>query len=145
MPEEAALHAELYRLLPDVRYIEATADDAVVSFSLKGAALPAMLDDAAQMMGPRVKNAGETAAGIAAAVRGGRRAALFTGRGALSFAETRDEAVYGKLILEKNAAAYLTAELFGGARPLPLLGSYLQHQNYVKNYSKRNTEYNTAG
>jgi L-fuculose-phosphate aldolase len=137
MPEEARLHEEIYRLRPDAGFIESTADDAVVSFSLKDTALPSMLDDTAQMMGAAVNNAGDSAAGIIAAIKGGKRACIFRGRGALSFAETKDEAVAGRLILEKNAAAYLCAELFGGAKPIPALECYLQQTTYKNNYSKR--------
>jgi L-fuculose-phosphate aldolase len=137
MPEEARLHEEIYRLRPDTNFIEATADDAVASFSRKGSALLSMLDDSAQMMGHAVNNAGDSPAGIAAAIRGGKRACLFAGRGGLSFAETQDEAIAGKLILEKNAAAFLCAELFGGARPIPALECYLQHTAYKNKYSKK--------
>jgi L-fuculose-phosphate aldolase len=137
MPEEARLHEEIYRLRPDANFIESTADDAVVSFSLKGDPLPSMLDDTAQMMGAAVNGAGDSPAGIAAAIRGGKRACLFAGRGGLSFAETQDEAYAGRLILEKNAAAFLCAELFGGAKPIPALECYLQHASYKNKYSKK--------
>jgi L-fuculose-phosphate aldolase len=136
MPEEARLHEEIYRLRPDANFIEATADDAVVSFSLKNTALLSVLDDTAQMMGPAVNSAGNSPAGIVAAIKGGRRACLFTGRGGLSFAETKDEAVAGKLILEKNAAAFLCAELFGGAKPIPALECWFLHTVYKNKYSK---------
>jgi L-fuculose-phosphate aldolase len=137
MPEEARLHEEIYRLRPDANFIESTADDAVVSFSLKNTALPSMLDDTAQMMGSAVNNAGDAPAGIVSAIKGGKRACLFTGRGGLSFAETKDEAVAGKLILEKNAAAYLCAELFGGVKPISAFECYLQHTTYKNKYSKK--------
>ena len=137
MPEEARLHEEIYRLRPDASFIEATADDAVVSFSLKNTPLLSMLDDTAQMMGSAVNNAGDSPSGIVAAIKGGKRACLFTGRGGLSFAGTKDEAVAGKLILEKNAAAYLCAELFGGAKPISAFECFLQHTAYMKKYSKK--------
>ncbi len=137
MPEEARLHEEVYRLRPDITYIESTADDAVVSFSLKREPLFSMLDDTAQMMGVDVKNAGDASSSIAAAIKGGKRAVLFAGRGGLSFAGTKDEAAAGRLILEKNAAAALCSELFGGARPISAFDCRLQHMNYLKKYSKR--------
>jgi L-fuculose-phosphate aldolase len=137
MPEEARLHEEIYRLRPDTGFIEATADDAIVSFSLKNSALPSMLDDTAQMMGAAVNNAGSSPAGIVGAIKGGKRACLFAGRGGLSFAETQDEAYAGRLILEKNAAAFLCAELFGGAKPIPALECYLQHASYKNRYAKK--------
>ncbi len=136
MPEEARLHEEVYRLRPDVTYIESTADDAVVSFSLKKEPLFSMLDDTAQMMGVNIKNAGSAVSGIAAAIKGGKRAVLFSGRGGLSFAGTKDEAVSGRLILEKNAAAALCAGLFGDVRPMSAFDCRLQHMNYLKKYSK---------
>jgi L-fuculose-phosphate aldolase len=136
MPEEARLHWEIYRLRPDAAYIEASCDDAVTSYSLKNAPLNAMLDDFAMMMGASVKCAADVS-GIASAIKSKRAAVLITGRGGLSFAATHDDAVAGKLLLEKNAAAALTATLFGEAKPMSALHCAVLRAAYLKSYSKK--------
>lgn len=136
MSEEAKLHEEIYRARPDINFIEASSDDAIVTLSLKGEPVLPMLDDFAQIMGYSVRNAGGVGE-IADALKGKRLGVIIAGRGALFMAGTKFDAHTAKLVTEKCAAAMLASRLFGKTEPLAMWKCLIMHRNYVLNYSKK--------
>ena len=104
--------------------------------------LPPVLDDMAQIVGPRahVENASDIAAigrrmkrGFALIVRG----EAGSPSGALTVGRSMEQAFTAALVLEKSARVYKLANKLGGVKPLGAVESALMHLIYTKKYSRR--------
>jgi len=107
-------------------------DDFVMAVSTWGKALPAYLDDFAQLIGPEARCVMASAAAAKRALKG-RNAVLLTNEGAICVAGSEDDAEAVSMILEKNAAAALYVYK---AKPLGTIDANLQRLIYLKKYSR---------
>jgi len=100
-----------------------------VAWSRRGRSLVALLDDLAQLAGPRVPVAMTLPRRL-----GSRKALLVVGQGAL-VSGTDAEAL--AMVIEKACRAALGAEGLGGPRPFPAWEAWAMHLVYQNSYSKQ--------
>lgn len=136
-PVQAELHRDIYTNRKEINYIIENTDPAVVAVSALGKALKPMVDDFAQIVGPKVKNA--TAATCAKALKK-RNAVLLKGTGALCCGAVESDAEAVDMIMSKNCLAYLGASVFGKPKPIGAVDSHLMRFVYLKKYSKKASE-----
>lgn len=102
-------------------------------YSRLGKALPAYIDDFAQIIGPNARIS--SGADVTAAMHklAGRNAVLVRGYGALCVGKTADDAEAAAMILSKNAAAAMYVR---NTKPISLADAELQRLVYLKKYSR---------
>ena len=97
--------------------------------------IPPVLDDSAQIIGPKLRTASVRTAGRvlkssnACLLRGSEAGVLCVGRSLM-------QAQAAALIAEKSVRVYEAAERLGGARPLSALAAHILHYGYEKKYSR---------
>ena len=102
-----------------------------------GRVIPPVLDDSAQIVGPRLWVAEGRAVGRvlrrsnACLLRGGTPGVIAVGRSLM-------QAMAVALIAEKSARVYEEARKLGGARPLSPVAAHILHLGYEKSYSRLN-------
>ena len=99
--------------------------------------LPAVLDDFAQIVGPRIRTAKSDAEQDVLAALKGRNACLIPGGASIATGRTPDEAYTGALVLEKGAKAYIESTVLGGAIKIGGFDAALMRFEYKKKYSKK--------
>ncbi|MEA4969027.1 MAG: class II aldolase/adducin family protein [Candidatus Pelethousia sp.] len=140
----ATLHAAIYRAYPAFAGIMHLSSE-VLREAMEGtSALPAVLDDFAQLAGGDMKACGalspaDPQSAIRAAVRGlkGRNCVYIRGLGAIGCAATAEDCGAVLALSEKNALAYLNARASGPVDALPWLDRKLMRLIYTRKYSKR--------
>jgi len=101
-----------------------------VAFSRQKKALPAVLDDLAQLIGPSVPVIDEAPKVL-------KKNCLFVrGEGALFAFSDRYEAEAAAMVLEKSCRAAMAGALLGSISTIPLLEALLMRAVYLKKYSK---------
>lgn len=111
------------------------APDYCVRAAGAGRVIPPVLDDSAQIVGPRLRVATAATVGRvlkknnACLIRGGSPGVLCVGRSLM-------QAAAAALIAEKSARVYEEARRLGGAKPLNPFTANLLHFGYEKKYSR---------
>jgi L-fuculose-phosphate aldolase len=142
------LHRALYASRKDVNCIIHTVSPWVLASSMAGLSVPAMLDDAAQIIGVsarvyapppgfgsgRVKRYMYTKKFLRA-IRG-RDAVLLKDSGALCAGSDAAEAFAVCRILEKNCRCFIESSIIGGGRALAFFEAAKMRRIYKRSYSK---------
>ena len=132
---EAAVHEAAYLRHPSFGSILPADDADTIALSRANIAARPLLDDFAQLVGTRMKTvfgaAGETADALERS-----SAVLVAGCGALCCGADRGEAEAVRMIVAKNATAYLWSALVGEVRPISRLDSLLMRVVYQRRYSR---------
>lgn len=101
-----------------------------------GRVIPPVLDDSAQIVGPRLRVAGDAAA-LGRVIKGNNACLLRGGMpGVLCVGRSLMQAEAAALIAEKSARVYEEARKLGGAKPLGPFTAALLHLGYEKKYSR---------
>lgn len=151
LPLAAAIHGEIYKNSAACYIVQETASP-VTAFCRLEEALPAYLDDLAQIAGCSLRFSGAFPETVGKAVRG-RNAVFIRGAGALCTGKTADDVEAVRMILKKGCEAGLLArawnscleegrdgsEVFDGNLCLPLgeADARLQRLIYIRKYSKK--------
>ena len=129
------LHKLLYSSLPSTGCIIHAVSSWVLSSSIAGNNVPAMLDDSAQIVGVSTKVFSHlTANKLLYKVRG-RSAVLLKDSGALCFSSDSNDALAVCRILEKNCQCFITAKILRGKK-LKYFEALRLRQLYKNSYSK---------
>ena len=103
-----------------------------------GRVIPPVLDDSAQIVGPKLRWASsQNPAAVRRILKGNNACLLREGEpGVLCVGRSLMQAAAAALIAEKSARVYEEAKALGGARPLSPLTAHLMHFAYEKKYSR---------
>ncbi len=112
----------------------------VDAVSKKGVAIPAVLDDMAQIVGPTCKIAKKKdVRSILRALRG-RNSCLLKGEGCVTTGRTMDEAFTCVMVLDKASKCFVAGSVLGGNKIINIFEAKLMQIVYKKKYSKINQE-----
>jgi L-fuculose-phosphate aldolase len=109
-------------------------------------AVPPVLDDMAQLIGPTVRVADYHRSSTSMMERDalkalrGRMACLLANHGAVCLGRDLDEAVVVSQVLEKACRAFIEAEFLGGAKSINRIEAYLMHRYYLRKYSRKDKD-----
>ena len=132
-----ALHLAIYAHREDVNAIVMNHAPFCVGIAKKLNAVPATLDDMAQIIGPTAKvSPSEDATDILRTLTG-RNACLVRNGGVIATGRTLDEAFTGSLVLEKGALCYVGSAIIGKPVKIGLFDAVLMRQVYKLKYSKK--------
>lgn len=136
LPEDAAIHQEIYESNQKINYILHTDTAYTHSISCAERILYPLVDDFAQLVGTSVRNVTKASPLKTTALK--KSSAVFIkNSGALCCGNTKGDALAVSMILEKNSKAYTAGVLFGGTKPISLLDRNLMRFVYLKKYSKQ--------
>jgi hypothetical protein len=113
-------------------------------------AIPAVLDDMAQIIGSEAKVVKDQAKAVTKALADASAVLVENGRDdamsgkVIVAGRNLYEAYTGLLVLEKSAEIVLKSTVIGGARNLSRLNTAIQHSKYLKVYSVTEKEYEDA-
>lgn len=132
-----ALHLAIYAHREDVNAIVMNHAPFCVGIAKKLNAVPATLDDMAQIIGPTAKvSPSEDATDILRTLTG-RNACLVRNGGVIATGRTLDEAFTGSLVLEKGALCYVGSAIIGKPVKIGLFDAVLMRLVYKLKYSKK--------
>ena len=140
---ERNLHLEIYNTL---KGIHAVVHNHASNSSTVAAArreVPPILDDFAQIIGPRVNVADYALPGTKKLVRKtikalkGSNAVLLANHGAICIGRDIEEAILCCQVLEKACKSLIEAEFLGGAKEINKFEAWIMHQYYLRKYSKQ--------
>lgn len=133
---EAALHEAIYAKRPDVHSIVPAVGQDMLTLARGLLAVKPMLDDFAQIVGPAMRIAHGSPEDIADAL-GSTAAVTVEGRGALCCGPNHADAEAVRMIVEKNARAYLWSALLGPVKPIRWVDTQLMRAVYLRKYSRQ--------
>lgn len=139
---EYKLHAEVYRRRKEIQAVIHTHQMSATTLAAARCALPAIIDDMAQIIGPSVRVTRYTWSGTSKFARQavkamrGRQAVLLANHGAVCAGRSLEEAFVVAEVLEKASRAFIEAEFLGGAKPIASWRAGLMHQAFLKKYSR---------
>ena len=143
IPDSADLHWAIYKKRDDVNYIRHTKEENVVAMSRKGNTMKPLLDDLAQLCGPKIKTAIfnpnetlNTGQKVAKAL-GKNNAVLIKDNGAICVAGNEYDAEAVELVMEKGCKTAVGAELYAGVKPISTLDANIMRIVYKLKYSKK--------
>jgi L-fuculose-phosphate aldolase len=105
--------------------------------------VPPILDDLAQIVGPRVRVADYALPGTKKLVRKtikalkGCNAVLLANHGAICIGRDIEQAILCCQVLEKACKSLIEAEFLGGAKEINRFEAWIMHQYYLRRYSKQ--------
>lgn len=137
VPDEAVLHAEIYKS-GNVAYIIHSTDQEVVEASGTGRALKPLLDDLVQIVGVNiktVKNGLLNPKAIAGELKN-KNAVLLENEGALCTGKTESDAKAAAMILRKGCAGDLYATALNKTDCISTVDAHIQRIIYKSKYSK---------
>lgn len=143
IPPEAEIHRLIYVRRRHIRAIVHETSPDVVAVSRRGRAVPPMVDDFAQIIGPAARCVPGGAlspsaiGGQAARLLRGNYAVMLQGNGALCAAPNPGDAAAAAQVLAKNCTAVLAAHVCGGGHTIPWTEAWLLRAAYLLTYSKR--------
>lgn len=137
MPYEAQIHSEIYQKRSDINFISQNTGSGLVAISHKGHSLKPLLDDFAQIVGVSVKCAKLMKPDVIEKALKGRLGVLIPGAGALCLASSEYDLEAVEMVMEKNAFAQISQNLFGGGKAINKFECILMHFVYTKSYAKR--------
>lgn len=140
---EMGLHIAIYQNRPEIMAIVHTHQLYASTVAAARKAVPPILDDMAQIIGPGVRvtryahsNTEEINRRAVQALQG-RMAVLLANHGAVCLGRTLNEAFTVTQVLEKSCQVFIQAQAFGGAKSLKRREAAQMHQFYLNNYSKK--------
>jgi len=139
LPEEAAVHAAVYRKFGGVDCIMHVFNRDIAAVGAKGRTILPRIDDFAQIAGVNVRCVKTGSMKPAQIVRklSGRNAVLLQGNGALCTGKEQGDAEAVRLILLKSCRAELYAACVPCSGALGSADAFLQRLIYVRKYSKQ--------
>jgi|LSQX01.2.fsa_nt_gb L-ribulose-5-phosphate 4-epimerase len=148
LKKETPLLYELFASSRDLSAVMQTRPRYSVQAANEGRDLPPVLDDMAQIVGPKARVCAEAdEARIIAAFKKGNgcllKAKEEVASSALAVGRSPGEAFAATLILEKSAQAFIESRCLGGAKPLNCLIAWAMHKQYNLVYSKMDRQSET--
>jgi L-fuculose-phosphate aldolase len=140
LPVELQWHAAVYARCPGIRALIHSQAPCTLTASKTGQPLMPLLDDFAQIIGPRascVNPLRKDAPRVLGQALTRRGAVVLKECGALCAGEGLEDASAAAYVCEKNAKAWIEASFLGGVRRLSRFDSYLMHWYYRFKYSKQ--------
>ncbi|MDR2266340.1 MAG: class II aldolase/adducin family protein [Christensenellaceae bacterium] len=134
------LHAKIYHARSDINAIITNHAPHCVGLSLTESKFPAVLDDVAQIIGPRVYVAPSSEIKSVLKCLKGHGACIVKNECVVATGRTVDEAHTAALVLEKGARAYIEGSVLGGAKKIPYFEAKLMRFVYKTKYSKADQE-----
>lgn len=140
---EKGLHLEVYRRRKEINAVIHVHSPHAATMAAARKALPPILDDIAQLIGPGVRVADYALPSTGKIVRKtmralkGRMAALMANHGAICLGRDLEEAYLCCQVLEKGCKAYIEAEFLGGAKGISYFEAALMHQFFLRKYSRQ--------
>ncbi len=130
-----ALHFAIYNKRNDINAIICTASPHAQCVGKTGVAIPAVLDDIAQIVGPTTKVAKSAGHKEVLSALKGRNGCIIKDGEAVCIGRTLDEAYTASLVLEKGAKVFIEASVLGEIKSIAYLEAMLMHYIYKKKYS----------
>ena len=137
LPPEAAVHAAIYRSRRDDNYVNQSVGETLLAAAAAKIDLLPMLDDFAQIEGRYAYCSKSAAPDDIVRALGKRAGVLVPNVGALCCGASESEANAVQLVMEKNAYAQITAELYGAPRTLSFFDCLIMRTVYKLSYSKK--------
>lgn len=140
IPRTAMVHAEIYKS-SDVTCIKHLSGNEVVGYSVTGNSINPMLDDFAQIAGPKIKCAKwdgskSGAKEIAKAVKG-KNLVLIQGQGAICTGTKESDLEAVELVVSKECHTQVASVFFGKGESLSPVDCNIMRVIYVTKYSKK--------
>ncbi len=136
---EYLLHASVYTAKEDVNAICHVHPKWVAPVAKAGATIPTVLDDMAQIVGPKCKTASNDIKSILCKLKG-CNSCLIKDDGCITTGRTLDEAYTCVLVLDKAAHCYVSSAVIGKNKTINIIEAKLMQIIYKKKYSKANQE-----
>lgn len=138
LTEEQRIYREIYAARPDIGGIIHSVTPSILAYSALNQPLATYLDDFAQINGVEMKCAAINNEDVVAGL-GANHGVLLSNNGALCCGRNLYDAEALSIVSEKNARAYLVAQLFSEQmlNPVPAEECEKMRQFYLESYSKR--------
>ena len=136
---EYSLHASIYAVKEDVNAICHVHPKWVAPVAKAGATIPTVLDDMAQIVGPKCKTANNDIPSILANLKG-CNSCLIKDDGCITTGRSLDEAYTCVLVLDKAAHCFVASAVIGKNVTINFFEAKLMQIIYKKKYSKANQE-----
>lgn len=136
---EYKLHAQIYTLRDDINAICHVHPKWVAPVAKAGATIPTVLDDMAQIVGPKCKTAKNTIEDIVANLKG-VNSCLIKDDGCITSGRTMSEAFTCIMVLDKASHCFVSSAVIGKNVTINFLEAKLMQIIYKKKYSKVNQE-----
>jgi len=136
---EYLLHASVYTAKEDVNAICHVHPKWVAPVAKAGATIPTVLDDMAQIVGPKCKTASNDIKSILCKLKG-CNSCLIKDDGCITTGRSLDEAYTCVLVLDKAAHCYVSSAVIGKNKTINIFEAKLMQFIYKKKYSKANQE-----
>lgn len=145
IPSEADMHLSIYKNRQDINYIIHSDDEATFAASkIVKRKLKPLIDDFAQIAGVTVRNVEfnpndtiKTSKNVVKALGKNKTVALIRNNGAVCCGSSQDEAEAAQMVAEKNCKTFVSAQLFGKAKPVGAVDALLENVVYRLKYSKQ--------
>jgi L-fuculose-phosphate aldolase len=137
MPREAQIHKAIYQKRPDINYISQDTDKSLTAISHAKVPLKPLLDDFAQIIGSHAACSGKLTAESVNKALGRRMGVIIPGCGAICCAASESDLHAVKMVMEKNAAAQIAAQIIGKLETISLSDCKLMHFIYTRSYAKK--------
>jgi len=140
---ERNLHMEIYNTRKGIHAIVHNHASHSSTVAAARREVPPILDDLAQIVGPRVRVADYALPGTRKLVRKtikalkGSNAVLLANHGAMCIGRDVEEAILCCQVLEKACKSLIEAEFLGGAKEINRFEAWIMHQYYLRRYSKQ--------
>ena len=136
---EYLLHATIYTAKEDVNAICHVHPKWVAPVAKAGATIPTVLDDMAQIVGPKCKTAKNDIPSIIKKLKG-CNSCLIKDDGCITTGRSLDEAYTCVLVLDKAAHCFVSSAVIGKNVTINIFEAKLMQFIYKKKYSKANQE-----
>lgn len=136
LPMEVMVYDGIYDKYPHINYILFKSTPEINALAGLNMTLKPMLDDFAQIVGPRAKTVENDEKKIVDALK--RSSAVFIQKsGVLCCGSSEEDALAIGMVTEKGTKAYLGASLFGKPKAINAIESILMRFVYLQKYSKQ--------
>jgi L-fuculose-phosphate aldolase len=140
---ERKLHIEIYKIRKGIHGIVHNHASHSSTVAAARREVPPILDDLAQIVGPRVRVADYALPGTKKLVRKtikalkGSNAVLLANHGAICIGRDIEETILCCQVLEKACKSLIEAEFLGGAKEINRFEAWIMHQYYLRRYSRQ--------
>ena len=135
----ADLHAQIYTEREDINAICHVHPKWVAPVAKAGVTIPTVLDDMAQIVGPKCKTAQNTIEDIVKNLKG-VNSCLIKDDGCITSGRTMSEAFTCIMVLDKASHCFVSSAVIGKNITIPFIEAKLMQIIYKKKYSKVNQE-----
>ena len=145
LKKEIPLIYEIFAHRKDISTVMRTCPRFCAEAAKRGRDIPPVLDDMAQIVGPKARVRDESDSAKIIGVLKRNNACLIKAREAavscaIAVGRTPEQAFAATLILEKSAQAYIEGMCIGGAKSLNCFIAWVMHKQYNMVYSKMDTQ-----